>query len=52
MPDVERLSCPVCGDEMNHHATKIVHSEDEDPGFDGVLRDAHYCPKCGHTELV
>lgn len=45
----------MCGAEMNHHADKIdygVHDPaDIDLVFDGELKEAHTCPKCGDTEL-
>jgi len=41
---------------MNHHAMKVDYefndSELVDPAYDGVLKEAHYCPHCGNTELV
>ena len=38
---------------MNHHATKVdLDAEDSDPVFGGVLKEAHTCPNCGHTELI
>jgi len=33
---------------------KVEHDSDEgivDPVFGGVLKEAYYCPECGHTEL-
>ena len=50
-----KMICPECGAEMNHHATKIDYSVEDstsvDPVFDGVLKEAHTCPKCGRIEL-
>jgi ribosomal protein S27AE len=50
-----KLICPRCGAEMNHHAMKIEFEPDNldniDPVFGGVLKEAHTCPNCGHTEL-
>jgi len=41
-----KMICPVCGAEMNHHATKIDYSVD-----DGVVQEVHTCPHCGDVEL-
>ena len=41
-----KINCPVCGAEMNHHATKIEYSID-----DGVLEEVYTCPNCGDVEL-
>jgi predicted RNA-binding Zn-ribbon protein involved in translation (DUF1610 family) len=50
-----KLLCPNCGAEMNHHAMKIDYGTDDpslvDPVFGGVLKEAHTCPKCGRIEL-
>jgi predicted RNA-binding Zn-ribbon protein involved in translation (DUF1610 family) len=52
-----KMLCPDCGIEMNHHAMKIDYANglDEeivaDPDFGGVLQEAHTCPGCGMTEL-
>jgi len=50
-----KLKCPKCGAEMNHHAMKVDYGTDDleigDPVFGGVLKEAYYCPHCGHTEL-
>lgn len=51
-----KLLCPDCGAEMNHHAMKIDYGTDDpaivDPVFGGVLKEAHTCPKCGRIELL
>ena len=53
----DKLVCPDCGVEMNHHADKIDYTaaldnpEDADPAFGGVLEEAHTCPVCGRTHL-
>ena len=49
----EKMICSKCGATMNHHATKIDYSvEDDDPTFDGgVLEEVHTCPHCAHVEL-
>ena len=41
-----KLICPDCGAEMNHHAMKIDYSVE-----DGVVQEVHTCPHCGHCEL-
>ena len=50
-----KLKCPKCGAEMNHHAMKVDYGSNDletgDPVFGGVLKEAHSCPHCGHTEL-
>ena len=52
----QKLKCPKCGAEMNHHAMKIDYESDDaeiiDTVFGGVLKAAHSCPNCGHIELV
>jgi predicted RNA-binding Zn-ribbon protein involved in translation (DUF1610 family) len=51
----EKMNCPDCGVEMNHHADKIDYSaalEDDaavDPTFGGIVEEAHTCPECGKT---
>ena len=51
-----KLICPDCGAEMNHHAMKTDYDVDDpaliDPVFGGVLKEAYTCPVCGRTELV
>ena len=50
-----KLICPVCGAEMNHHATKVDYDADDalsrDPAFDGVVEEVHTCPKCDYISL-
>jgi len=50
-----KMLCPDCGIEMNHHAMKIdyasVPEEETDPDYGGVLQEAHTCPGCGMIEL-
>jgi ribosomal protein S27AE len=51
----EKMICPDCGVEMNHHADKIDYAaalDDAsavDPDFGGVVEEAHTCPVCGRT---
>jgi len=53
MTSTARMICPECGDEMNHHADKVVHSSatpdsDADDLFgDGTVTEFHTCPNCG-----
>jgi len=55
MTNSQKMVCPKCGAEMNHHATKVDYGNDDpstiDPVFGGVLKEAHCCPNCGHTEF-
>jgi ribosomal protein S27AE len=55
MPTNDKIKCPKCGAEMNHHAVKVDYSQDDtapvDPVFGGVLNEVHTCPHCGDTEL-
>jgi predicted RNA-binding Zn-ribbon protein involved in translation (DUF1610 family) len=56
MPQPTKMICPKCGAEMNHHAMKVDYGIDDptmiDPVFGGALKEAHYCPECGHMELI
>ena len=53
MPETDKMKCPDCGAEMNHHADKLVYGDavDEAPdtGDGGVVVEAHTCPDCGRT---
>ena len=55
MSAANKMICPHCGAEMNHHAMKIDYGSDDpaivDPIFGGVLNEVHTCPECGNTEL-
>jgi ribosomal protein S27AE len=48
-----KMICPKCGDEMNHHADKLVApvSADDakhvDPALGGLIEETHACPACG-----
>jgi ribosomal protein S27AE len=50
-----KMICPDCAAEMNHHATKIVYGSEDpmivDLDFGGVVNEAHTCPECGRIEL-
>jgi ribosomal protein S27AE len=51
MPETDKMKCPDCGAEMNHHADKLVyddaHGEETDEG--GRIFESHACPNCGHS---
>ncbi|HWP92552.1 MAG TPA: hypothetical protein VNN20_10200 [Thermodesulfobacteriota bacterium] len=52
----QKMKCPGCGSEMNHHAEKIDYStaladpSALDPEFGGVVEEVHTCPQCGEVE--
>ena len=50
------MTCPACGHEMNHHASKIAYDSEDltkvDPVFGGVVKEVHTCPQCGLTEMT
>ena len=56
MANKNKMICPKCGDEMNHHADKLVDPvKPEDlkhfnPTLSGVIEEMHYCPGCGAVE--
>jgi ribosomal protein S27AE len=47
------MICPKCGDEMNHHADKLVYpagleeATRANPALGGVIEEMHHCPGCG-----
>ena len=47
------MICPKCGNEMNHHADKLIYSIEgrEAANFDaslgGLVEETHGCPGCG-----
>jgi predicted RNA-binding Zn-ribbon protein involved in translation (DUF1610 family) len=53
-----KVICPKCGNEMNHHADKLVYALDHggakqpDPGagLGGMIEETHCCPGCGAVE--
>lgn len=53
MPETDKMKCPNCGAEMNHHADKLDYGAEADEAADadegGVVIEAHTCPNCGHT---
>jgi predicted RNA-binding Zn-ribbon protein involved in translation (DUF1610 family) len=50
------MTCPKCGTEMNHQASKLVHpmtKKEVDamtPTLDGVILVVFACPSCGWIE--
>jgi ribosomal protein S27AE len=51
----DKMICPKCGDEMNHHADKLVYAtpadaKQADNGLGGVIEETHCCPGCGAVE--
>ncbi|MET0649402.1 MAG: hypothetical protein ABW208_22560 [Pyrinomonadaceae bacterium] len=51
MSDMDKMKCPDCGSEMNHHADKIDYDaapESEAEAAEVVI-EAHTCPDCGRT---
>jgi ribosomal protein S27AE len=52
MPETDKMKCPYCGAEMNHHADKLVCDatpDDEDADEGGLILEAHACPACGRS---
>ena len=53
MPDTDKMKCPDCGAEMNHHADKLDYGAAADGApdadGDGVVFEAHTCPGCGRS---
>lgn len=52
MPVTSPMICPECGDEMNHHADKLVHSSEPRDSAnnhfeDGIETEFHACANCG-----
>ena len=52
----EKMNCPDCGVEMNHHAEKLVdprnavEARQVDPHLGGIVESTHTCPKCGKSK--
>jgi predicted RNA-binding Zn-ribbon protein involved in translation (DUF1610 family) len=52
----EKINCPKCGTQMNHHAdkpdrsAKLTEPETVDPELVGILA-VLTCPSCGNTEV-
>jgi ribosomal protein S27AE len=51
--NTDKMICPRCGIEMNHHGDKIVYIADpqdagnSDSSLGGIIAQFHTCPKCG-----
>ena len=49
----DKMICPNCRVEMNHHCDKLVYITDPqeggqtDPSLGGIIEEFHTCPKCG-----
>ncbi|HEV2761441.1 MAG TPA: hypothetical protein VGV38_00505 [Pyrinomonadaceae bacterium] len=49
----DKMQCPDCGTQMNHHANKLDYTAapfDEEAASAGVVVEAHTCRDCGRTE--
>jgi len=52
----DKLLCPECDMELNHHADKLVDPVNAqevaqlDPELGGLLEEIHCCPGCGKME--
>jgi ribosomal protein S27AE len=48
-----KMICTKCGNEMNHHADKLIYSTEAnamakiDPSLGGLIEETHHCPGCG-----
>jgi predicted RNA-binding Zn-ribbon protein involved in translation (DUF1610 family) len=42
------MHCPECGNEMNHHANKILMDNVDGEGGGNVV-EGFSCPHCGHN---
>ena len=54
MTETNKMKCPVCKVDMNHHADKVDYSVEPAPAdrdFGGALQEVHSCPSCGKTWL-
>ncbi len=53
----EKMKCPFCKVDMNHHAEKIDYTtalSDKtamDTVLGGVIEEVHTCPQCGDVEV-
>ena len=49
----KKMICKDCGDEMNHHADKLVdpisakEAARMDTALGGIVEEMHYCAQCG-----
>ena len=57
MAEENKVLCPDCGVEMNHHAEKLDYtamldeSDAVDSDLGGILESAYTCPICGQTTV-
>ena len=49
-----KMICPKCGEEMNHHADKLIYPASSSDvhqaahaDLGGVIEETHGCPGCG-----
>jgi ribosomal protein S27AE len=49
MSEADKMKCPYCGAEMNHHADKLVYEDAADEDEGGFILEAHACPACGRN---
>lgn len=53
MAKSDKMICPCCKVEMNHHCDKIVYNlgtpdaGKTELGLGGIVEEFHSCPKCG-----
>ena len=53
MANTDKMICPSCRVEMNHHCDKLVYATEpqdigqSDPSLGGFVEEFHTCPKCG-----
>ena len=51
--NTDKMICPNCRVEMNHHCDKLVYTTDPqdarqiDPNIGGFVEEFHTCPICG-----
>lgn len=48
----EKIKCPRCGAEMNHHADKLLASDSElssKSELRSTVMEMHSCPACGSS---
>ena len=48
----DKMICPTCRVEMNHHCDKLVYGPDSqtarmEESLGGFVEEFHTCPKCG-----
>ena len=44
-----KMKCPDCGVDMNHHAEKLIYKDGDMDGIPGEVEEIHTCPECGKT---